>query len=204
MSPTAGPPISPVTPAFRQGEPITLRNQYWPANVRPLGTEEAGDVALGLSDVLASCSWCRIPRGPADGTPYLIAAGFRWLGGVWCDLDDEVGVESGGDPLEQGDGRDDAARFQAGEGWLGHAGAGGELDLGESEGQAPLADGLADQVGPLRLGIAFSVVRAVAPRAGQLLIGAVIGGHVRSPSLRSTPIACAWGRWRSSSRTSLM
>jgi hypothetical protein len=49
----------------------------------------------------------------------------RWSGGVWCDLDDEVGVEGGGDPFEQGDGRDDAACFQAGEGRLGHAGAGG-------------------------------------------------------------------------------
>jgi hypothetical protein len=49
----------------------------------------------------------------------------RWSGSVWCDLDDEVGVEGRRDPIEQRDGRDDAACFQAGEGRLGHAGAGG-------------------------------------------------------------------------------
>jgi hypothetical protein len=32
--------------------------------------------------------------------------------------------------------------------------------------QAPFADGLTDQVRRLRLGMAFSIVRAVAPRGG--------------------------------------
>jgi hypothetical protein len=50
---------------------------------------------------------------------------------VWRDLDDEVGVEGCGDAFEEGDGRDDAAGFEAGEGGLGHARAGGELDLGQ-------------------------------------------------------------------------
>jgi hypothetical protein len=48
---------------------------------------------------------------------------------VWCDLDDEVGVERCGDAFEQGDGRDDAASFKAGEGGLGHASAGRDLDV---------------------------------------------------------------------------
>jgi hypothetical protein len=47
-------------------------------------------------------------------------------------------------------------------------------------GRAPepvaLAEGLPDQVRTLRLGIAFWVVRAAAPGAGQFLIGAVISG----------------------------
>jgi hypothetical protein len=44
---------------------------------------------------------------------------------VWGDLNDEIGVECCGDPLEQGNRGDYAACFQAREGRLGHCGAGG-------------------------------------------------------------------------------
>jgi hypothetical protein len=32
---------------------------------------------------------------------------------VWRDLDDEVGVQGGGDPVKQRDGRDDTAGLEA-------------------------------------------------------------------------------------------
>jgi hypothetical protein len=62
--------------------------------------------------VLASCSWCWIPRSFADrpdtssdGRCVLPAAVFRRVGGVWCELDGEVDVNGGGDPLAQEFGR---------------------------------------------------------------------------------------------------
>jgi len=71
---------------------------------------------------------------------------FRWvLCGVRGDLDDEVGVEGGGDPVQERDGGDDAAGFEAGQGGLGHASPGGELDLGQAQGQAAVAHGAAEQ-----------------------------------------------------------
>jgi hypothetical protein len=88
---------------------------------------------------------------------------------VGGEVDDEVGVEGGGDPVEQGDGRDDAACLEAGQGGLGHCGAGGEFDLGEPQGQAAFADGLADQEGSLCLGVSLAVSGAVAALAGQVL-----------------------------------
>ena len=45
-------------------------------------------------------------------------------------FDDEVSVEVCADSLQQRDCGDDAAGFQAGEGGLGHIGAGSEFDLG--------------------------------------------------------------------------
>src|SRR5579875_692784 len=68
----------------------------------------------------------------------------RWLssrlgsGGVGGDLDDEIGVESGGDSFEQRDGGDDAAGLEPGQGGLGHVGPSSELGLGQTEGQAAL------------------------------------------------------------------
>jgi hypothetical protein len=66
--------------------------------------------ALGVR--LASCSWCWIPRSFADrpdtssdGRCVLPAAVFRRVGGVWCELDGEVDVNGGGDPLAQEFGR---------------------------------------------------------------------------------------------------
>ena len=96
--------------------------------MRRLRSSAAASVIAGRSDASLAKAWSQPGAGVgrfARPAAKEDAKEDRWLGGVWCDLDDEVGVESGGDPLEQGDGRDDAARFQAGEGRLGHAGAGG-------------------------------------------------------------------------------
>ena len=104
-----------------------------------------------------------------------------------CDLDDEVGVEGGGDPVEQGNGGDDAAGLEAGEGRLGHAGACGDLDLGQAEGQAALADGVADEECPLSLGVAVALLRAVAAVPGDLFVAGVVVGHLSAPRGRSCP-----------------
>jgi hypothetical protein len=58
---------------------------------------------------------------------FLISGGMRGY------RDDEISIEGCGDPLEQRDGRDHAARLQAGKGGLGHAGPGGELDPGQAQ-----------------------------------------------------------------------
>jgi hypothetical protein len=73
---------------------------------------------------------------------------------VGGDLDDEVGVQRGGDAVEQWDGGDDAASFEPGQRGLGHAGPRGEFDLGRAEGVAPFADSPAEQVGAPRPGLA--------------------------------------------------
>lgn len=85
---------------------------------------------------------------------------FPYLRAVRRDFDDEVGVEGDGDPVEQGDGGDDPACFETGLGRLGHSSSGGELDLGQAELQPAVADGLADEVGAARFGVALAVVRA--------------------------------------------
>jgi hypothetical protein len=73
---------------------------------------------------------------------------LRIMGSVRCDLDDEVGVQCGGDPVEDWDG-DDAAGFQARQRVLGHAGSGGQFDMRQAKGEAAFADGAAEQVGAL-------------------------------------------------------
>jgi hypothetical protein len=65
-------------------------------------------------------------------------------------------------------------------GWV-YASTGGEFDLREAECEAAVADGLTDQVGPLSLGVTLAVLVAVAPLAGQILIGSVAAGHIRMP-----------------------
>jgi hypothetical protein len=80
--------------------------------------------------------------------------------GVRRDLDDEVGVQSGGDTLQDGDSGDNAACLEAGERGLCHVGAGGEVDLRQAKGKTPVANGLANQVSTLSFGVAFAVTRA--------------------------------------------
>jgi hypothetical protein len=64
----------------------------------------------------------------------------RFLRSVGRDLDDEVGIQGDGDPVEQGDGRDDASCLEAGQCGLGHPGSGSEFNLGQAERQPPLPD----------------------------------------------------------------
>jgi hypothetical protein len=71
---------------------------------------------------------------------------------VQCNLDDEIGVHRCGDPVQERDGRKDAAGFESGERGLGHAGSGRNLDLGRAECEAAFADGSAEQVGVFDLG----------------------------------------------------
>jgi hypothetical protein len=97
------------------------------------------------------------------------------------DLDDEVGVERGGDPVQQRDGGYDAACFKAGQGGLGHSGAGGELGPGQAEREAAVADGFAEKVGTLGFCVALAVLVAIAALAGKILVGGVAAGHVRMP-----------------------
>jgi hypothetical protein len=52
---------------------------------------------------------------------------------VRSNLDYEVGVQCGGDPVQERDGRYDTAGFEAGQGWLGHAGSGRNLDLRQAQ-----------------------------------------------------------------------
>lgn len=56
------------------------------------------------------------------------------------DFHDEVGIESSGDPFEQGDGGDDATGLEPGLCGLRHPSPGGEFRLGHPEGQAALTD----------------------------------------------------------------
>jgi hypothetical protein len=60
--------------------------------VSPLVAKIAHRAYMGI------CGWQTSPR-------------WRRLRGVWRDLNDEVGVEGDGDPVEERDGRDDAARL---------------------------------------------------------------------------------------------
>jgi hypothetical protein len=81
---------------------------------------------------------------------------------VRCDLDDEIGVQCGGDPVRERDGRNDAAGFDTGQRGLGHAGSGRNLDLGQTECEAAFADATAEQVGALGFSPALAVFVAVA------------------------------------------
>jgi hypothetical protein len=102
-------------------------------------------------------------------------------GGVGGYLDDEVGIEGHADPFQQWDGGYHAACFQTGQRGLGHAGAGGQLDLGQAQGQAAFADGLADQEGLTGLGVSLAVLPAAAAVAGEFLVGGVLICYVSSP-----------------------
>ena len=80
-----------------------------------------------------------------------------YLCGVRSDLDHEVRVEGGGDPIEQRNvGMTPPPKW--GERGLGYPGLCGEFDLGQAERQPAVADGVADQVGALGFGVAFAVV----------------------------------------------
>src|SRR5260370_40043615 len=59
---------------------------------------------------------------------------WSFSGSVRRDPDDEVSVESCGDALEQGNGRDDAACFEAGHSGLGYYGSCGRLRFGNDPG----------------------------------------------------------------------
>lgn len=96
------------------------------------------------------------------------------------DLHDEIGVEGGGDSFQQWDRGHDTARFQPGQGGLCHPGPGGELDLGQAEGQAALTHGLADQESPASFRIPLAVLLALSPRPGEFLIGGMLRGHLSS------------------------
>jgi hypothetical protein len=52
---------------------------------------------------------------------------------VWRNLDYEVGVEGGGDAVQERDGGYDTAGFEARQGGLGHAGSGRKLNLRQAE-----------------------------------------------------------------------
>jgi hypothetical protein len=106
------------------------------------------------------------------------------LCGVWGELDDEVGVQCDGDPVQERDGGDDAAGFEAGQCGLSHAGSAGEFDLGKAEGEAPFADGADEQVGALRL------------------LRNTVSRMIRRPGASQWVMRGCWaGRWNLSSRT---
>lgn len=88
------------------------------------------------------------------------------LGRVWGEGHDEVGVEGGGYPLQQGDGGHHAAGFEAGEGGLGHAGSGGEFGLRQAQCDPPFPYGLADEEGAPSFGVPFLVCDAWRERGG--------------------------------------
>jgi hypothetical protein len=88
------------------------------------------------------------------------------------DLDDEVGVQGCGDPVQERDCGDDASGFEAGQCRLGHSGSGSELVLGQAEGEAAVSDCLADEVGECRAAIWTSrrlrnLARAAGVRIGR-------------------------------------
>ncbi len=87
-----------------------------------------------------------------------------------CDLDDEVRFKRGGDPLQQENGRDNAACFQAGQGRLCHAGPFGTLGLREAKDKPSFANCPADQEGPLGLGVSRAVLLAATALPCYLLI----------------------------------
>jgi hypothetical protein len=88
---------------------------------------------------------------------------------VRCYLDDEIRVKGRGDAIEQRNGRDDTASLEAGEGWLSHPSSVGDVNLGETESQAPVADGLPDQEGALCLGVPLAEFLAAAAAAREFL-----------------------------------
>ena len=73
------------------------------------------------------------------------------------DFHDQVSIEGGADPLQQGDCGYNAACFQAGQGWLRHARPGGEFDLRQAQSKSALADGLADQESTASLATAVAL-----------------------------------------------
>jgi len=77
-----------------------------------------------------------------------------------------VGVQCGGDAVQERDGGDHAACFEPRERGLDHDRPGGELDLRQADGQATFADGAAEQLGALGFRAALAVV---------------VAGHVRMP-----------------------
>ena len=108
--------------------------------------------------------------------------------------DDQVCAEGGGDAVEHGDGGYGAAGLEAGQGGLGHAGAAGEFGLGQAEGEAPLADRLADQERSAGLVVALAVAGAVAVGLGDLMVGLVLAAQWVSPFRSKLSWAIPWLR----------
>jgi hypothetical protein len=98
---------------------------------------------------------------------------------------DEVRIQGYVDPLQQRDGGYDSAGFQAGQRGLSHASPGGEFNLGQPQGLAALADGLADQESPAGLRVSLAVLLAAAALAGKIVISRVLCSHISHPRLRS-------------------